>query len=56
MIAMRKGKIVYNPPERCYTNVYLEETKHGWKVYLHDTVTPSSFIPHSAVVEISFRE
>jgi|TARA_B100000073_G_scaffold325540_1_gene309411 lauroyl/myristoyl acyltransferase len=52
---MRKGKIVFRPPERCYTNVRLEETEHGWKVYNNSTQA-TSFIPHSAVVEVSFKE
>ncbi len=28
---MRKGKIVYVPAEKCYTNVNIEKTEHGYK-------------------------
>lgn len=52
----RTGKLVYRPPERCYTNVKLEETEHGWKVFLNGSNEPNTFIPHSSVVEVTFKE
>ena len=50
------GKIVYHPPEKCYTNVYIVETPHGYKVYrtLKDD-RPLAFIPHNAVKAIEYR-
>ena len=54
---MRKGKVVYRPPERCYTNVLIEETEHGLRVYrVGQTDKPFTFIPHSAVKEILYKE
>jgi hypothetical protein len=50
------GKVIYRPPEKCYSNVYIVETSHGYKVYrtLKD-VRPMAFIPHSAVKNIEYR-
>lgn len=56
LIVSRVGKIVYTPPERCYTNVVLEETEHGWKIFLNGATKPNTFIPHSSVVEVTFKE
>ena len=53
---MREGKIVFNPPERCYTRVMIEETKHGFKVYRFGQDRPFTVIPHSAVKQIEFKE
>jgi hypothetical protein len=52
---MRKGKIVYTPPERCYTNVNIEETPHGYAVYRDGDTKPFSFIPTSAVKQIEYK-
>lgn len=51
------GKVIYRPPERAYTNVWLVETEHGYKVFLRpDDSRPKTFIPHSAVKQIEYRE
>jgi hypothetical protein len=52
---MRKGKIVYTPPERCYTNVNIEKTEHGYAVYRVGEDKPFSFIPISAVKQIEYK-
>jgi len=50
------AKIVFRPPEKCFSNAYIVETEHGYKVYRNiDSVRPSAFIPHSAVKSIEFR-
>jgi len=52
----RKGKIVYQPPERCYTNVNIEKTDYGYAVYRLGGTKPFAFIPHSAVKQVEFKE
>lgn len=52
----RKGKIIYIPPERCYTNVNIEKTDHGYAVYRVGESKPFSFIPTSAVKQIEYKE
>jgi hypothetical protein len=52
----RKGKIVYTPPERCYTNVNIEETPHGYAVYRVGADRPFTLIPTSAVKQIEYKE
>jgi hypothetical protein len=52
----RKGKIVYTPPERCYTNVNIEKTEHGYAVYREGENTPFSFIPFSAIKQIEYKD
>ena len=51
----RLGKIVYEPPEKCYTNVYIEVTPHGYKIYRAGHDRPFTVIPHSAVKEVLFN-
>lgn len=51
----RKGKIVYKPPEKSYTNVNIEETPHGFKVYRVGVTKPFSVIPFSAVTQIIYE-
>jgi hypothetical protein len=53
---MRKGKVVYTPPERCYTNVNIEETPHGYAIYRMGESKPFTFIPTSAVKQIEYKE
>tara|TARA_R100000234_G_scaffold119437_1_gene102355 strand:+ start:712 stop:876 length:165 start_codon:yes stop_codon:yes gene_type:complete len=53
---MRAGKIVYQPPERCYTNINIEETDHGYKIYRKGENRAFTFIPFSAVKQIEYRE
>jgi len=52
---IRKGKIVYTPPEKSYTNVNIEETLHGFKVYRVGATKPFSVIPFSAVTQIIYE-
>ena len=52
----RIGKIVYRPPERCYTKVNIEETDHGYKIYRVGEANAFTFIPFSAVIQIEYRE
>jgi len=56
MTQKRKGKIVYQPPERCYTNVNIEETPHGYKIYRVGENRPFTVIPHSAVKEVLYQK
>lgn len=51
---MRKGKIVYTPPERCYTNVNIEETAHGYRLYREGDERPFAVIPKSKMVSIDY--
>jgi hypothetical protein len=51
----RDAKIVYQPPEKCFTRVKVEETDHGYKVYRGNESRPFTFIPHNAVKQIEFR-
>ena len=53
---MRKGKIVYIPAEKCYTNVNIEKTEHGYKIYRVGSDKPFTFIPHGAVRSIEYRD
>ena len=53
---MRFGKIVYQPPERAYTNVNIEETPHGYAIYRVGEQRPFTFIPASSVRGIDYKE
>jgi len=48
--------VVYQPPERCYTNVFIEETPHGLKVYKKEGERHFLVIPWSKVVQINTGE
>jgi len=50
----RKGKIVYAPPEKSFTNVNIEETPHGFKIYRLNESRPFTVIPHSSVRQVIF--
>jgi len=52
----RKGKIVYHPPERCYTNVNIEETPHGYKIYRVGETRHFTVIPLSAAKEVLYNK
>ena len=52
----RKGKIVYQPPERCLNNVEIEETPHGYKVYQKGEKRHFKVLPLSVVREVSYTE
>lgn len=53
---MMKGKIVYIPPERCYTNVKIEETLHGYRLYRIGESKPFMSLPFSCVKSIEYKE
>jgi len=55
VIDMRKGKIIYRPPERCYANVNIEETDHGYRIYRPGELRHFTLIPHSAVINIEYK-
>jgi len=50
----RLGKIVYQPPEKSFTNVNIEETPHGYKLYRAGSERHFTVIPTSAVKQIIF--
>ena len=56
MTEKRLGKIVYQPTERCYTNVNIEEKQHGYKIYRVGEDRPFTVIPLSSVKEILYKE
>ena len=37
------GKIVYIPPEKCFSRVKIEETPHGYKLYIGGIVVASGY-------------
>tara|TARA_R100001082_G_C4270242_1_gene119427 strand:- start:329 stop:517 length:189 start_codon:yes stop_codon:yes gene_type:complete len=51
---LRRGKIVYRPPEKSYTNINIEETPHGYKVYRAGSAKHFTVIPFSAVTQILY--
>tara|TARA_R100000329_G_scaffold69293_1_gene60695 strand:+ start:366 stop:533 length:168 start_codon:yes stop_codon:yes gene_type:complete len=50
----RLGKIVYQPPEKSYTKVLIEETPHGYKLYREGQERNFTVIPFSAVKQIIY--
>jgi len=53
-MAGRFGKIVYQPPEKSFTKVNIEETPHGYKIYRDGENRPFTVIPLSAVKQIIY--
>lgn len=51
-----RGKVVYQPPERCYTNVYIKETPHGLLVSKRKGERHFLVIPWSKVVQIQSED
>jgi hypothetical protein len=51
MSKTRRGKIVYRPPEKSYTNVNIEE----FKIYRDGSARPFAVIPHSAVKQVIYE-
>jgi len=51
----RKGKIVYQPPERCYTNVNIEETPHGYRLFRDGESHHFTVIPLSKAVSVDYK-
>ena len=56
MSEKRKGKIVYQPPERCYTNINIEETPHGYRLYRDGDTQHFMVIPLSKAITIEYKE
>jgi hypothetical protein len=54
-VSKRKGKIVYQPPERCYTNVNIEETPHGYRLFRDGEERHFTVIPLSKAVSIDYK-
>lgn len=52
----RLGKIVFVPAERCFTNIFIEETPHGYKLYRSDNPQHFTVIPHSMVRAIEYKD
>ena len=50
----RAGKIVYQPPEKSYTRVNIEETPHGYKIYRPGDERHFTVIPFSATKQIIY--
>ncbi|QDP59897.1 MAG: hypothetical protein GOVbin709_21 [Prokaryotic dsDNA virus sp.] len=53
-MAKRFGKIVYQPPEKSFTKVNIEETPHGYKIYREGDERAFTVIPYSAVKQIIY--
>tara|TARA_R110001592_G_scaffold89703_3_gene263649 strand:+ start:377 stop:592 length:216 start_codon:yes stop_codon:yes gene_type:complete len=53
---VRRGKVVYLPPERCFTNVYIKQTPHGLLVSKKKGERHFLVIPNSKVVQITYEE
>ena len=51
---IRGGKIVYMPPEKSFTNVNIEETPHGYKIYRKGSDRAFTVIPTSAMKQIVY--
>ena len=52
---LRKGKIVYKPPEKSYTNINIEETPHGYKIYRVGATREFTVLPFSAGTQIIYE-
>jgi len=50
----RRGKIVYQPAEKCFSRVNIEETPYGYRLYRDGESRHFTVIPHSAVKEVLF--
>ena len=53
---MRKGKIVYLPPERCFSNVNIEETAHGYRLYRDGESKHFMVIPFSSTRSVEYAK
>ena len=52
---MRRGKIVYQPPEKCFSNVKIEETPHGYRIYRQGDERHFMVIPKSKAVSVEYK-
>lgn len=55
-MTVRKGKIVYIPPERCYVNVNIEETPHGYRLFRDGEKRHFTVVPLSKAVSVEYKE
>lgn len=55
MTEKREGKIVYIPAERCWSNIWIEETPHGYKLYRSGKHQHFAVIPHSHVKSVEYK-
>ena len=55
MTEKREGKIVYIPAERCWSNILIEETPHGYKLYRSGKHQHFAVIPHSHVKSVEYK-
>ena len=53
---VRRGKVVYQPPERCFSNVFITETPHGLLISKKKGERHFLVIPWSKVVQINCEE
>ena len=54
---LRRGKVVYQPPEKAWTGVFIEETPHGLKIYkTRNSERHFLVIPWSKVVQINTED
>lgn len=51
----RRGKIVYQPPEKCFSNVKIEETPHGYRIYRQGDERHFMVIPKSKAVSVEYK-
>jgi hypothetical protein len=56
MTEKRRGKIVYIPPEKCYTNIKIEETAHGYRLYRDGETRHFAIVPTSKAISIEYKE
>ena len=52
---LRKGKIVYKPPEKSYTNINIEETPHGYRLYREGEARHFAVVPLSKAVVVEYK-
>jgi hypothetical protein len=52
----RLGKIVFVPAERCFSNILIEETPHGYKLYRSEGESHFTVIPHSLMRAIEYKD
>jgi hypothetical protein len=52
----RKGKIVFTPAERCFANIFIEETPYGYKLYRSPDSKHFTVIPHSLMRSVEYKD
>ena len=51
-----KAKIIYFTHERCYANVNIEETQHGYRLYREGESRPFMSLPFSCVKAVEYKK